>query len=96
MITDDATRKHLFQAPELVRDLVCTYVPHPWLSGLDFGTLEPVPSSFVSDEMRQFHSDVIWRVQAQGEWVYLYLLIEFQSRVDPHMALRVMTYLALL
>ena len=96
MITDDATRKHLFQAPELVRDLVCTYVPHPWLSGLDFGTLEPVPSSFVSDEMRQFHSDVIWRVKAQGEWVYLYLLIEFQSRVDPHMALRVMTYLALL
>jgi hypothetical protein len=96
MITHDATRKHLFQAPEIVRDLVHTYVPHPWLCGLDFSTLEPIPASFVHDEMRQFHSDAIWRLKADGQWVYVYLLIEFQSGNDPHMALRIMTYLALL
>ena len=78
MITHDATHKHLFQAPEIVRDLVCTFVPHPWLRALDFDTLEPVPSSFVNDDMRQFHSDVIWRLKADRRWVYLYLLIEFQ------------------
>jgi hypothetical protein len=31
-----------------------------------------------------------------GEWVYLYLLIEFQSSVDKYMALRMMVYVGLL
>lgn len=30
------------------------------------------------------------------EWLYLYLLIEFQSKVDQHMALRMMVYVGLL
>ena len=96
MITDDATHKHLFNAPEFVRDLVLTFAPHPWLLSLDFSTLEKVPSSFVSDHMRQRHGDAIWRLKAHSDWVYLYLLIEFQSRPDRYMALRKMTYVGLL
>ncbi|MDD3355049.1 Rpn family recombination-promoting nuclease/putative transposase, partial [Zoogloea sp.] len=33
---------------------------------------------------------------SDGEWVYLYLLIEFQSTVDAWMAVRMMTYVGLL
>lgn len=40
--------------------------------------------------------DVVWRVRAGGEWVYLYLLFEFQRSVDKHMALRMMVYIGLL
>ena len=42
--------------------------------------------------------DLVWRVRLRhsGDWLYLYLLIEFQSRDDPTMAIRVMTYLGLL
>ncbi|MDY0073346.1 MAG: Rpn family recombination-promoting nuclease/putative transposase [Thauera sp.] len=45
--------------------------------------------------------DIIWRVRLnlpdrQQEWLYLYLLIEFQSRDEPWMALRVLTYVCLL
>jgi predicted transposase/invertase (TIGR01784 family) len=96
MITDDATHKHLYSSPEFVRDLVCTFSPHPWLLGLDYTTLEKVAASFVTDSMRQRHSDTIWRLQVQGQWIYLYLLIEFQSRIDPHMSVRTMTYIGLL
>jgi predicted transposase/invertase (TIGR01784 family) len=35
-------------------------------------------------------------VQSREGWLYIYLLIEFQSRVDPHMALRIMVYTGLL
>ena len=35
---------------------------------------------------------IIWRVRVAGEWLYVYLLIEFQSRIDPWMAVRVMVY----
>ena len=41
----------------------------------------------------------MWRLRARaapgGGWVYVLLLMEFQSRVDRSMALRVMTYTGL-
>ena len=95
-LDDDASYKLLFSAPELVRDLVLGFIPDEWLHSLDYTTLEKVPGSYVTDDLRHRADDVIWRVKADGEWVYLYLLIEFQSRVDPWMAVRIMTYVGLL
>jgi len=93
---DDASYKLLFSAPEIVRDLILGFVPDDWLHGLDYSTLEKVPGSYVSDDLRQRSDDVVWRVRAEGQWVYLNLLIEFQSTVDSWMAIRVMTYVGLL
>ncbi|WP_278362241.1 Rpn family recombination-promoting nuclease/putative transposase [Stutzerimonas kunmingensis] len=95
-LDDDASYKLLFSAPEVVRDLVLGFIPDEWLHSLDYSTLEKVPGSYVTDDLRHRADDVIWRVKAEGSWVYLYLLIEFQSRVDPWMAVRMMTYVGLL
>lgn len=96
MSKDDACYKLLFSHPEPVRDLVLGFVPDSWLESLDYSTLERVPGSYVTDDLRQRASDVVWRVKANGDWMYLYLLIEFQSTVDPYMAVRMMTYVGLL
>ncbi|NLY26070.1 MAG: DUF4351 domain-containing protein [Alcaligenaceae bacterium] len=95
-IEDDASYKLLFSAPEVVRDLVLGFIPDAWLHSLDYTTLEKVPGSYVTDDLRHRADDVVWRVKADGQWVYLYLLIEFQSRVDPWMAVRMMVYVGLL
>ncbi len=39
---------------------------------------------------------MIRRVRFRGQWLYVYLLIEFQSTVDRFMALRLMVYVGLL
>jgi hypothetical protein len=55
--------------------------------------------SFVSGDLRERHSDLIWRLRLRGEedgWVYLYLLLEFQSTSDAFMAVRLLAYIALL
>jgi Putative transposase, YhgA-like len=97
MATDhDSGYKFLFSTPELVRDLVLGFVPDEWLHSLDYTTLEKVPGSYVSEDFRPRADDIVWRVKVGGEWVYLYLLIEFQSRVDKYMALRMMVYVGLL
>lgn len=93
---NDASYKLLFSAPELVRDLVMGFIPDQWLHSLDYSTLEKVSGSYVTDDLRHRADDVVWRVRAEGEWVYLYILIEFQSTVDPFMAVRMMTYVGLL
>ena len=92
----DSSYKTLFSAPELVRDLIMGFVPDAWLHSLDYSTLEIVPGSYVTEDFRSRASDIVWRVKVGGEWVYLYLLIEFQSTVDKYMALRMMVYQGLL
>jgi hypothetical protein len=64
---------------------------------LDFSTLEKVPGSYVTPDLSTRESDVVWRLRWRGDRVlYVYLLIELQSKVDPFMALRMMVYLGLL
>ncbi len=46
--------------------------------------------------MREREDDIIWKVPFRDDWVYVYLLIEFQSTVDQYMALRLLTYIGLL
>ena len=47
----------------------------------------------MSDDLRAREDDVIWRVRWGQDWLYVYLLLEFQPTVDRFMAVGVMTYL---
>ena len=52
-----------------------------------------MPASFVTRALGQRHADMLWRVQTTGgRWLYILVLLEFQSTVDPTMALRMMEY----
>ena len=55
-----------------------------------------MPNSFVTDDLRDRENDVIWRARHQQRWIYVYLLIEFQSTIDHFMAVRVPLYTLLL
>ena len=92
----DSSYKFLFSNPELVRDLIMGFIPDEWLQSLDYSTLEKMPCSYITEDLRERADDIVWRVKVQGDWVYLYILIEFQSRVDKYMALRMMVYVGLL
>ena len=58
--------------------------------------LERVSGSYVSDDLRDRHNDVVWRIKWGPRWLYVYLLIEFQSSVNRFMAVRLLTYIGLL
>jgi predicted transposase/invertase (TIGR01784 family) len=92
----DGSYKQIFSHPEMVESLIRDFVPEKWVRGLDFSTLENTNKSFSTDDIRSRHDDCIWRVKWNDSWVYVYLLIEFQSTVDPWMAVRVMVYTGLL
>jgi hypothetical protein len=38
----------------------------------------------------------VWRVRFRDSWLYVYVLLEFQSAVDRFVAVRMMTYVGLL
>lgn len=94
----DHSYKLLFSHPEMVADLLRGYIDQPWVEQLDFSTLDRVNDSYISSDLREREDDIIWRVRWANDerWLYIYLLLEFQSTPDPWMALRILTYLGLL
>lgn len=97
MADHDHAYKLLFSHAPLVADLLRGFVGEDWVRHIDADTFERVGGGFVSDDLRERESDVIWRVRLGKEsWIYVYLLLEFQSTVDLSMSLRVLTYVGLL
>ena len=92
----DAGYKRLFAQPHTVQDLLRGFAARDWSEALDFSTLTPVPASFVSHRLRQRHGDLVWRVRFHDEWLYLLVLLEFQSTIEPAMATRMLTYTGML
>jgi hypothetical protein len=96
MKTHDPSYKLLFSHPQMVRDLLVGFIAEPWVAELDFATLEQVSGSYVADDLRDREDDLLWRVRFRDRWLYLYLVLEFQARVDPFMAVRQLNYIGLL
>ena len=96
MALNDHGYKQLFSHPEMVRDLLRNFLSFDWVQDLDFSTLEKLNNSYITDDLRERADDVVWKVKFGDKCLYLYLLIEFQSSVERHMAVRLLTYIGLL
>jgi predicted transposase/invertase (TIGR01784 family) len=93
----DASYRLLFAHPQMVETLVRDFVAEPWVEDLDFSTLQRLNATYVTGTLERRESDMVWKLRRQdGSQVYVYLLIEFQSRPDRFMAVRLMVYLGLL
>ena len=101
----DPIYKRLYGFPEMVADLLRSVLPADTLGTLDLGSLTKVPADYVGDDFRKRHGDTVWRLRmpaaqgapAKGEhWLYVVVLLEFQSSNDSIMALRVAEYTTML
>jgi predicted transposase/invertase (TIGR01784 family) len=89
----DARYKRFFSNPTLLRELLESFVPEDFVHGLDFSTLKRIDKSFVTEEYRERESDLIHEVRCKDSSVYIFLLIEFQRKVDRMMPLRFLRYI---
>lgn len=93
---NDTGYKQLFAHAQLLRDLLATFTPFDWVRDIPPSHFERINASYVSERASQRHADMVWRVRAGDEYVYVYVLLEFQSARDRWMALRVQVYTGLL
>ncbi len=93
----DTGYKELFSHPEFVEQLI-GFAPARIAALMDFSTLQQHSGNYVTPLFEERFEDVVWSVEAtwQGvtQRIYLYILLEFQSRVDQRMPLRMMHYVA--
>jgi predicted transposase/invertase (TIGR01784 family) len=92
----DKSYKLLFSHACMVKELLRDFVKEDWVKKLDFSTLKKYNNSFVDESLKERFDDVIWTVKWGTKRLYIYILLEFQSEIDFHMSVRIMTYLGLL
>ena len=92
----DPIYRRLFGFPRMVGDLLRVVGHDDWIADVDLDTLEKLPAEHVGDSGQTRRGDAVWRVRFRGGWLYLLVLLEFQSTKDPRMALRNLEYTALL
>lgn len=93
----DSLYHRLFSHPLMVEHLVRDFVPEVLAEGVDFTRMQRVNSKFHARRGRRREGDIIWRLpMLSGTDIYLYVMIEFQSKIDCWMAIRTQVYTGLL
>lgn len=97
-----ASYKKLLSHKEVMTHLAQGYLPDALSEKFDLDSLELAPTEHTTGDLRRRADDLVWRLRrrnagSDGEgWAYVFVVLEFQSSPDRHMAVRVLTYLGAL
>ena len=89
----DAFFKEVFSRAKTAKGELEAMLPKALVAELDFSTAQLHSGSFVDEQLRQRHSDLLWSVRLRGREALLYVLLEHQSRPDPLMPFRILRYM---
>jgi predicted transposase YdaD len=89
----DAAFKSVFQKKELAVSFFRTYLPADIIGRADLDSSELVGKSYVDENMKELHSDIVYRTRLMGKDAFLYLLFEHQSTPDYWIIFRLLCYM---
>lgn len=93
--THDNFIKQLLSHKELATDFLKEYLPDPLVKLIDFKTLTPQDTSYISEKLKASFSDLVWSVKMQDKKkLRISLLLEHKSYVDPEVVFQLLDYLA--
>jgi predicted transposase/invertase (TIGR01784 family) len=88
----DSFFKSVLSQPEYASQLFRQHLPEAMAAEIDWSTLKLEPGSYIDEELRETHTDLLFSVRKGEETVLFYLLLEHQSSDDPWMAFRIVRY----
>jgi predicted transposase/invertase (TIGR01784 family) len=92
----DALFKATFGQPDLARSEFELVMPAEVVAHIDLSTLELCAGSFVDEDLRHAHTDLLYRARVRGSEggeALVYVLFEHQSTFDALLPLRLLRYL---
>ena len=78
----DKSYKSLFSNKEIALDLFKNQLKKEWADRLTVDDLTLIDKSFITADYRELESDLVYKAIIDGEEVFFYILIEFQSTID--------------
>ncbi len=85
--------RRFFQEKQIIQELLVHLVKQSWVNDLDFSTLERVERSYITKNIQERASDVIWKVKYKTTDIYIDVLTEIQSSNDVTMPIRILDYI---
>ena len=86
--------KESWSRAEVARDFLTYYLPAKIVDLLDIDTLDLSKDSFVDKELREYFSDLLYKVELRdGRAVYVYVLLEHKSYLEPLIAFDLLRYM---
>ena len=89
----DALIKYVFSDLTRAAQYLASVMSAEQNEHIDWSSLELVKSSFVSPELAQRFSDLLYEVKLDGRAGFVYVLLEHQSSDEPWMLLRLLEYM---
>ena len=85
--------KELLSHKDGARDFFVHYLPKEILKLLDLKGIEIVKESFIEKELKEYFSDLLYKVSLADSPAYLYMLFEHKSYPDRLTSLQVLEYM---
>lgn len=91
----DTFIKDILSRKESAIDFFKEYLPEPLVKVIDFDTLTPLNTSYISRGLKTSYSDLVWSIRIFGkENLQISMLLEHKSYIDPAVAFQLLEYLA--
>jgi Putative transposase, YhgA-like len=89
----DSLFKSVFSDPAHAAGALQSCLPPALAAQIDWSQLRLCPGSFVDEQLRPRHTDLLFSTCYAGRETLLYVLYEHQSTADPLMAFRLLRYM---
>ena len=91
----DAFFKKTMNNPGIAKSVLKSVLPAEVYKLIDWKTLDPIQTNFVSDELKETFSDVIYTAKLKnGKEVFITFILEHKSHPDKFTPVQIMYYLA--
>lgn len=85
--------KRYLQQPQIAKDFLRQQLPPEILRKVDLNNLTVENTTFITEELEEFSSDIIFKTKIDDIVGYIFLLIEHQKDPDRLMPLRTLNYI---
>ncbi|TCO68983.1 Rpn family recombination-promoting nuclease/putative transposase [Marinisporobacter balticus] len=89
----DVGYKHIFSHKQTFLELLRSFVKKDWVNLIKEEDLILVDKSYVLPDFEEEESDIVYRINIDGKEIIFYILLEFQSKVDFQMPIRLLFYM---
>ncbi|CCU80958.1 hypothetical protein HSACCH_02460 [Halanaerobium saccharolyticum subsp. saccharolyticum DSM 6643] len=85
--------KEMFSKKEVAESFIKNYFPQDLLELFNTDDLEITKDSFVDEDLKEFFSDVVYRVKLNDHDAFIYCLFEHKSYPDKKVSLQLLKYM---
>lgn len=89
----DVGYKHIFSHKTTFLELLRSFIKKDWVNLIKEEDLILVDKSYILSDFEEEESDILYKINIDGNEIIFYVLLEFQSRVDFQMPMRLLFYM---